>query len=73
VHKIVPIARNPFTAALISSYAQSHDNNLPQNHAELYTFLNEAFRARVSCIEDFRADLANFILKILQEKYIYIT
>ncbi|NER20580.1 MAG: NACHT domain-containing protein [Symploca sp. SIO1C2] len=34
--EFVPIARNPFTATLISSYAQDHDNNLPQNQADLY-------------------------------------
>ncbi|AFY53473.1 putative NTPase (NACHT family) [Rivularia sp. PCC 7116] len=34
--EFVPIARNPFTATLISSYAQAHDNSLPQNQAELY-------------------------------------
>ncbi|NEQ67966.1 MAG: NACHT domain-containing protein [Symploca sp. SIO2D2] len=34
--EFVPIARNPFTATLISSYAQEHNNNLPQNQAELY-------------------------------------
>jgi len=35
--EFVPVARNPFTAALISSYAREYDNNLPQNQAELYS------------------------------------
>jgi hypothetical protein len=35
--EFVPIARNPFTAALISSYAKEHNNTLPQTQAELYS------------------------------------
>jgi hypothetical protein len=35
--ELVPIARNPFTAALISSYAKDHDNTLPVNQSELYS------------------------------------
>jgi hypothetical protein len=35
--EFVPVARNPFTAALISSYAREYDNSLPQNQAELYS------------------------------------
>lgn len=35
--EFVPIARNPFTAALISSYAQENNNTLPQTQAELYS------------------------------------
>ncbi len=35
--EFVPIARNPFTAALISSYAKEHNNTLPPNQAELYS------------------------------------
>ncbi len=35
--EFVPIARNPFTAALISSYAKEHNNMLPPNQAELYS------------------------------------
>jgi hypothetical protein len=35
--EFVPIARNPFAAALISSYAKEHDNMLPKSQAELYS------------------------------------
>ena len=35
--EFIPIARNPFTAALISSYAKEHDNTLPQTQSELYS------------------------------------
>jgi GTPase SAR1 family protein len=35
--EFVPIARNPFSAGLISSYARDHDNKLPQNQADLYS------------------------------------
>lgn len=35
--EFVPIARNPFTAALISNYAKNNENNLPQNQADLYS------------------------------------
>jgi GTPase SAR1 family protein len=35
--EFVPIARNPFTAALIYSYARKYKNNLPKNQAELYS------------------------------------
>ncbi|MDT7689117.1 MAG: hypothetical protein QOE46_1876 [Acidobacteriota bacterium] len=35
--ELIPVARNPFTAALISSYAKDHDNTLPQTQAELYS------------------------------------
>ena len=34
---LVSIARNPFSAALISSYAKDHDNTLPQTQSELYS------------------------------------
>ncbi len=33
---LVPVARNPFTASLIISYAKDCDNNLPQTQADLY-------------------------------------
>jgi hypothetical protein len=35
--EFVPIARNPFTAGLISSYAAEHQNTLPSSQAELYS------------------------------------
>jgi len=35
--EFIPIARNPFTAALISSYAKEHNNTLPNTQAELYS------------------------------------
>lgn len=35
--ELIPIARNPFTAALISSYAKDHDNTLPYTQAQLYS------------------------------------
>jgi hypothetical protein len=35
--ELVPIARNPFTAALISSYAKDHGGALPENQSELYS------------------------------------
>lgn len=35
--EFIPIARNPFTAALISNYAKGHRNTLPSNQAELYS------------------------------------
>jgi len=35
--EFIPIARNPFTAALISSYAKEHNNTLPQTQSELYS------------------------------------
>jgi hypothetical protein len=35
--ELIPVARNPFTAALISSYAKDHNNTLPQNQSELYS------------------------------------
>lgn len=35
--ELIPVARNPFTAALISKYANDHDNKLPRNQAELYS------------------------------------
>jgi len=34
--EFVPIARNPFTAALLVSYAKEHQNTLPATQAELY-------------------------------------
>jgi GTPase SAR1 family protein len=34
--EFVPIVRNPFTAALVTNYAQNNDNNLPQNQSDLY-------------------------------------
>jgi hypothetical protein len=37
-HKeFIPIARNPFTAALILNYAKEHHNRLPENQAQLYS------------------------------------
>src|SRR6266850_2140839 len=35
--EFIPIARNPFTAALISSYAKQHGNTLPSTQSELYS------------------------------------
>lgn len=35
--ELVPIARNPFTAALISDYIKNNNNILPSNQAELYS------------------------------------
>ena len=35
--ELIPVARNPFTAALISSYAKDYVNQLPQNQTELYS------------------------------------
>ncbi|MDT4954001.1 MAG: hypothetical protein QOJ02_2139 [Acidobacteriota bacterium] len=34
--ELVPIARNPFLATLISNYAKEHNNTLPSTQAELY-------------------------------------
>lgn len=34
--ELIPSARNPFTASLISNYAKEHNNFLPKSHAELY-------------------------------------
>ncbi len=34
---LVPSARNPFTTALIASYAENNVNKLPNNQAELYS------------------------------------
>lgn len=34
---LIPVARNPFTAALLSKYATDHNNTLPLNQAELYS------------------------------------
>jgi len=50
--EFVPIARNPFTATLISSYAQAHNNNLPQNQAELYaSYIEHNLEASMDRIE----------------------
>ena len=35
--EFIPIARNPFTAALISSYVKEHGNTLPTTQSELYS------------------------------------
>jgi GTPase SAR1 family protein len=35
--EFAPIARNPFTAALISDYVQNNENDLPENQSELYS------------------------------------
>lgn len=35
--EFVPIARNPFTVALIANYAKEHQNTLPKTQAELYS------------------------------------
>ncbi|MBD2337004.1 NACHT domain-containing protein [Calothrix sp. FACHB-156] len=48
--EFVPIARNPFTAALISSYAQENSNTLPQTQAELYSSYID--RRLEDCIEE---------------------
>lgn len=40
--ELVPVARNPFTATLISNYAKVHDNALPDNQAKLYeSYINQ--------------------------------
>src|SRR5215813_2392120 len=50
--EFVPIARNPFTAALISSYAKEHDNRLPLTQAELYSsYIHRRLDAGVDRIE----------------------
>ena len=47
---LVPIARNPFTAALISDYVKDY-NDLPANQAELYSsYINKRFDS-YSCQE----------------------
>ena len=39
---LIPIARNPFTATLISEYIEFNDGVLPKTHAELYeNYLNQ--------------------------------
>lgn len=47
--ELIPIARNPFTAALISSYAKDNDNSLPQKQADLY--INYIAKRLDSCTE----------------------
>jgi hypothetical protein len=43
--ELVPIARNPFTASLITAYAREHEGALPQNQAELYeSYTNRRLR-----------------------------
>ncbi len=50
--EFVPIARNPFTATLISSYAQAHDNGLPLNQAELYaSYINQNLELSIDIIK----------------------
>jgi hypothetical protein len=42
----IPIARNPFTAALISSYAKENDNQLPAQQADLYiNYINQRLKS----------------------------
>jgi len=48
---LMPVARNPFSAALISNYARNNDNALPQNQAELYvSYIEHQLKVR-SCQE----------------------
>ncbi len=48
---LMPVARNPFSAALISNYARNNDNALPQNQAELYiSYIEHQLNVR-SCQE----------------------
>ena len=48
---LMPIARNPFSAALISNYARNNNNALPQNQAELYiSYIEHQLKVR-SCQE----------------------
>jgi hypothetical protein len=35
--ELIPIARNPFSSALISNYARENDNKLPENKSDLYS------------------------------------
>ena len=35
-HDLIPVARNPFTAQLISDYAEKNDDKLPKNQADMY-------------------------------------
>jgi hypothetical protein len=43
--ELVPIARNPFTASLITAYAREHEGALPQSQAELYeSYTNRRLR-----------------------------
>jgi hypothetical protein len=50
--EFIPIARNPFTAALISSYAKEHQNSLPHTQSELYSsYIQHRLR---SCEEKLR-------------------
>lgn len=55
--EFIPIARNPFTATLISSYAKEHGNTLPKTQSELYSSYIE-HRLR-SCQEKIELKLLN--------------
>ncbi|MBF0464121.1 MAG: NACHT domain-containing protein [Nitrospirae bacterium] len=49
--ELIPVARNPFTAALILNYAKDHNNDLPANQADLYsTYINKRLMLK-SCQE----------------------
>ncbi|HQU84507.1 MAG TPA: NACHT domain-containing protein [Pyrinomonadaceae bacterium] len=47
--EFISVARNPFSAALIASYAKEHNNTLPQTQSELYSSYIE--RRLESCRE----------------------
>lgn len=51
--ELVPIARNPFTASLITAYAREHDYSLPRTQSELYESFIE--RRLGACGERLRA------------------
>ena len=40
--ELVPVARNPFMATLITNFAEVHNNKLPKNQSELYaSYINQ--------------------------------
>jgi len=50
--ELVPIAKNPFIAALILNYAKENENTLPMNQSELYAnYLNSRLRSACNRIQ----------------------